>query len=98
MPLFIFYERIDRVDPVIGFVARGRHALFNGKLEDAVTFLKQAQRLKPDSYEAALLEAEIALKEGRSEAAKALLNELFKDVGAPEWVRQMADSLLLKIP
>jgi hypothetical protein len=98
MPLFLFFERIDRIDQPLGFIVRGRHALFNGTLEDARLNLQQAQRVKPDSYEGFLLEAEISAKEGNIEAARTILISLSSDLGAPDWVRVMAENLLKTLP
>lgn len=94
MPLFLFFERIDRIDQLLGFVARGRHALYNGKIEDAKFNLEQVKRIKPDSYEAFLLEAEIDMIEGHQESAKPILISLSSDQGAPEWIQTMAESFL----
>lgn len=94
MPLFLFFERIDRVDQPMGFVARGRYALYNGTVADARLNLDQVKRIKPDSYEAYLLEAEINAKEGHPELAKPILVSLSSDLGAPGWIRKMAESVL----
>ncbi len=94
MPLFLFFERIDRIDQPTGFVARGRHALHNGKIEDAKFYLEQVKRIKPDSYEAFLLEAEIDMIERHLELAKPILISLSSDLGAPEWIRAMAEDFL----
>jgi hypothetical protein len=94
MPLFLFFERIDRVDQPMGFVARGRYALYNGTVADARLNLEQVKRIKPDSYEAYLLEAEINAKEGHPELAKPILVSLSSDLGAPGWIRKMAESVL----
>jgi serine/threonine protein kinase len=98
MPLFLFFERIDRIDQPLGFVARGRHALFNGTIQDAKFNLEQVKRIKPDSYEASLLEAEIDYKDGHHELAKPILISLASDLGAPEWIRIMADNYLKSMP
>lgn len=94
MPIFLFFERIDRIDQSLGFIARGRHALHNGKIEDAKFYLEQVKRIKPDSYEAFLLEAEIDMIEGHLELAKPILISLSSDLGDPEWIRVMAEDFL----
>jgi hypothetical protein len=94
MPLFLFFERIDRIDQPLGFVARGRYALYNGTMADARLNLEQVKRIKPDSYEAFLLEAEINAKDGHPELAKPILVSLSSDLGAPEWIRKMAEGYL----
>ncbi len=98
MPLFLFFERIDRINQPLGYVVRGRYALFNGTLEDARVNLDQVKRIKPDMYEAALLEAEINFKEGHTDATKQILTSLSSDLGAPEWIRVMANERLKNIP
>ncbi len=39
MPLFVFFEAIDRASLPLGYIARGRYALYNGKIADAKTQL-----------------------------------------------------------
>jgi tetratricopeptide (TPR) repeat protein len=92
MPLFVFFERIDNASLPLGFIARGRYALYNGTLEDANTQLKNAQNIKPDMYENYLLKAEIESKSGNKDEAKKILRSLSSDLGAPEWIRFMAEN------
>ena len=94
MPLFVFFERIDNFDLPLGYVARGRYALYNGSVEDAKLQLANAKKLKPDMFEAFLLEAEIEMKEGNFDTAKPILLSLSSDLKAPDWVRTMADTFL----
>ncbi len=93
-----YFEKIDQIDPLMGFVGRGRQSLYNGQVEQAELELRKAQRYQPDSYEAALLKAEISLKNGDTQNAKNLLGEIFNSLDAPDWVRKMADTLLLTLP
>lgn len=97
MPLFVFFERIDSVSLPLGYIARGRYALFNGDLIIANTQLANAEKVKPDMYEVFLLKAEIAIKEGNTKEAQNILLSLSSDLGAPEWIRFMADNLLSTI-
>jgi len=94
MPNYLFFERIDRLSEPLGFIARSRNALFHGSISDAQVFLDQAKRLKPNLYEAFLLEGEIRIREGRTAEGEAVLVSLSGDLGAPEWVRAMAGELL----
>ncbi len=94
MPLFVFFERIDSVDLPLGYIARSRYALFNGRLENANEQLNNAAKAKPDMYEVFLLRSEIAIKSGDPESAKATLLSLSADLGAPEWIRFFASNLL----
>ena len=94
MPLFVFFERIDNFDLPLGYVARGRYALYNGTMEDARAQLANAQKLKSDMYEAFLLEAEIEMQEGNFDTAKPILLSLSSDLKAPDWLRLMAETFL----
>ncbi len=97
MPLFVFFERIDSASLPLGYIARGRYALFNGTIEDAELQLQNAEKVKPDMYEVFLLRAEIDMKNGSFSQAKNTLLSLSSDLGAPEWVRVMANNLLSTI-
>lgn len=97
MPLFIFFERIDNFDLPLGFVSRGRYALYNGSVDDAKLQLANAEKVKSDFYEAFLLKAEIEMKVGSRVLAKNILISLSSDIGAPAWIREMASELLKTI-
>jgi hypothetical protein len=97
MPLFVFFERIDSVDLPLGYIARGRYALLNGELRVAKTQLANAEKVKPDMYEVFLLKAEIEWKTGSQAEAKNILLSLSSDLGAPEWIRFMAENFLSSV-
>lgn len=97
MPLVIFFDKIDVVNLPLGFIARGRYALYYGSIEEAKLQLANAENLKPDMYEVPLLKAEIELKEGNTQTAKDILISLSSDLAAPEWIRKMATSYLENI-
>ncbi len=97
MPLFVSFERIENADPPLSYIARGRHALFYGSLEDAKIQLANAEKEKPDMYEVALLKAEIEMKTGNQAEAKNILLSLSSDPKAPEWIRFMAENYLKTI-
>ena len=97
MPLFVFFERIDAVNLPLGYIARGRYALYYGSIEDAKLQLDNAEKLKPDLYEVPLLKAEIEMKAGSLQTAKDIFTSLSSDLGAPEWIRQMASDFLKTI-
>lgn len=97
MPLFVFFERIDAFNLPLGFVVRGRYALYNGSVDEAKLQLTNADKVRSDFYEAFLLKAEIELKTGSVAAAKNILLSLSSDLGAPEWVRTMAGEYLKTI-
>ncbi len=98
MPLFVFFERIDNASLPLGYIARGRYALYNGDMKDARMQLSNAEKLKPDMYEVFLLKAEIEMKSGSQTEAKNILLSLSSDLGAPEWIRIMAENYLKALP
>jgi tRNA A-37 threonylcarbamoyl transferase component Bud32 len=98
MPLFVFFERVDAVDLPLGYVVRGRYALFNGSMQDAKAQLANAKKVRSDMYEVFLLEAEINFKDNQIPKARGILMSLASDLGAPDWVRFMADNYLKTMP
>jgi serine/threonine protein kinase len=98
MPLFVFFDRVDNADPRLGFVARGRYALYNGELADARIQLANAEKLKPDMYEVIFLKAEIEMKTGNQAEAKTILFSLSSDPGLPRWLRLMTEDYLKTKP
>jgi len=98
MPLFVFFERIDNASLPLGYIARGRYALYNGDMKDAKMQLSNAEKLKPEMYEVFLLKAEIEMKSGSQTEAKNILLSLSSDLGAPEWIRFMAENYLKALP
>ena len=98
MPLFVFFERIDNASLPLGYIARGRYALYNGDLKDAKMQLSNAEKLKPEMYEVFLLKAEIEMKSGSQTESKNILLSLSSDLGAPEWIRFMAENYLKALP
>ena len=97
MPLYVFFERIDAFDLPLGYVVRGRYALFHGSIDDAKLQLSNAEAVQSDMYEAFLLKAEIEMQVGSREAAKNILLSLSSDLGAAPWIRDMAAELLTSI-
>lgn len=97
MPLFVFFERIDAAELPLGYIARSRYALFNGDIKEAQSQFSNAERVGPDMYEVFLLKAEIAMKLKDNAKAGPILVSLSSDLGAPEWIRVMAASLLKTI-
>ena len=91
-------DEIKKVDEPIGLVAEARHVYYGGNPGDGKALLNQVKRLKPGLPEAALLEAEIAIKESRYDVAKAILIPLGADLGTPEWIRIMNEELINRIP
>lgn len=96
--LYLPLDSVERLDQPLGLVARGRSALYNGKIEEARLMLNQVKRLKPDFPEAILLEAEILIKEGRIDEARQLLTVLASDLGLSDWISAEAEAILKRIP
>ena len=96
--LFVFFERVDSVDLPMGYIYRGRYALYNGEIKDAKTYLDNAERIKPEMFEVFLLKAEVIMKDGKRDEAKGILISLSSDLGAPEWIRFMAGNMLKAMP
>jgi tetratricopeptide (TPR) repeat protein len=97
LPLFVTFERIDSASLPLGYIARGRHALYNGSLEDAKAQLDNAQKIQPYMYEVYLLRAEIDMKDGNQAEAKKILLSISSAAEAPEWIRVMAENYLKTI-
>jgi serine/threonine protein kinase len=97
MPLFVVFERVENASLPLGYIARGRYALYNGSLEDAKTQLAKAEKAKPDMYEVSLLKAEIEMKSDNLAEAKNILLSLPPDPETPEWIRIMAEHYLKTI-
>jgi hypothetical protein len=97
MPLFVTFERVDSADPALGYIARGRHTLYNGRIEDAKAQLENAQKEKPYMYEVYLFRAEIDMKIGDQAEAKKILLSISSAPEASEWIRIMAENYLKNI-
>jgi thioredoxin-like negative regulator of GroEL len=91
-------EEIMRVDQPIGLVAQARHALHNGRFDEAQVLLDEVQQLAPNMREVTLLKAEIYIHEERLDEARQQLQLLMSDQNAPEWVRVMAEVFFNQIP
>jgi serine/threonine protein kinase len=89
-----FFERLDNFNTPFAHVVRGRYALYTGNLAEANNEIKQSQKLQPDMPEVALLQAEIAVKEGNNKKARELLTALSANTATPAWVRLMAENYL----
>lgn len=97
MPTFVFFDRIDNISLPLGYIARGRYALYHGEIADAELHIANAEKVKPDMYELFLLKAEYELKAGDRTVAKNTLLSLASDLAAPEWIRLMAEEYLKTI-
>jgi hypothetical protein len=95
--MYLAFDKIARIDEPLSLIAQGRYGLFvNSNLAQAREFLNRVKGLKPDMPEAALLEAELLLKEGRNPEARQILNNLAANIDTPAWIRVMADTYILQ--
>jgi predicted Zn-dependent protease len=98
MPNFLFFDRIKEVDQPLALIAQARHALYNGSSQEARIYLDQANKLKPDVIEALLLEGEMNFKDGKKDEAKQIFTILKANLGAPNWIRLLAESYYAAMP
>lgn len=92
------FENIAQVDQPIALIARARNSFYSGRIDDAHTYLNQVKRLKPNMYEAFLLEAEFDATEGKPEQARLLAGSLTSDLSVPEWIRSYAEEIMKRLP
>jgi len=71
-------------------IAYGRFELYNGSAEQAGFKLEAAREIREEMGEASLLQAEIELKAGNTNNAKALMETISGYAQYPAWVRDMA--------
>ncbi|MCA2001374.1 MAG: serine/threonine protein kinase [Chloroflexi bacterium] len=97
MPLFLPFDRIEKIEPPLSHIARGRHILYNAGPEQAdetVMEIAAAEKLMAGMPEVSLLKAEYEMKMGNVEEAKAALLVISSNPESPEWVRLMAENYL----
>jgi tRNA A-37 threonylcarbamoyl transferase component Bud32/tetratricopeptide (TPR) repeat protein len=92
------FDNIAQVDQPIALIARARNSFYSGRIDDAHTYLNQVKRLKPNMYEAFLLEAEFDATEGKPEQARLLAGSLTSDLSVPEWIRIYAEEIMKRLP
>ena len=98
MPNYVPFEIIGSVDQPIMLVSQARYALYHRSQEDGHAYLDDAKRLKPDLYEARLLEAEFDTKEEKYDQARQILNIILADLNTPHWIRIEAENVIRQIP
>ena len=98
LPAYLPFDSVSRVEQPMSMVAQARNDYYNGKEDEGHSILNQVKRLKPGMPEATLLEAEMFANEGDSFHAKQNLNVLIANLNTPNWVNEMAQELLNKIP
>jgi tetratricopeptide (TPR) repeat protein len=97
-PVILPFDKVGQVDQPIALIAQSRNAFYTGHLDDAHTFLNQVKRLKPNMYEAFLLEAEYDAAEGEPSKAGLLVRSLTSDLSIPQWIRIYAEEIQKKLP
>ncbi len=101
-PEFPMVARLDQMKQVSGpivLIAQARHALFAGRMEEAVNLHNQATRSEDTLREASLVEGEYALRVRDVDKAKSILTALVEDTtSTPEWIRVFAQQLLDGMP
>jgi hypothetical protein len=95
---YMSFDDLAVVEQPITLVAQARHLYYNGDTAKGHELLNQVRTLRPHMPEASLLEAEMDANEGKTFEAKQLLNILIGSLDTPNWVREMAQSLINKIP
>ncbi|MDX1378069.1 MAG: serine/threonine-protein kinase [Anaerolineales bacterium] len=85
---------IEEVDPPISLIAKARHELFNGRVEEGRVFLNQAKRMDPGMAEIIMLQAEFDRHDGNFLEARNAAKELSSNPSIPEWIRIFADEFL----
>ena len=95
---YLPFDSLSSVEQPMAMVAEARYDLYNGKPTDAQTLLNQVKQIRPGMPEASLLQAEIDAKQGKTFAAKQLLQILIGDLNAADWVRAYAQNYLNEIP
>ena len=97
-PLIMPFDKVSQVDQPIALIAQARNAFYIGHIDDAHTFLNQVKRLKPNMYEAFLLEAEFFSAEGEPAKAGLLVRSLTSDLSVPQWIRIYAEEIQKRLP
>ena len=92
-----YFEHSGTPTMPLAVLADGRRALLNGNIPEAKRQLERLKQTMPNMQEIPLLEAEIAMKEGDNQKAKALLSILTANNSTPEWIRIMAENYLKTI-
>jgi serine/threonine protein kinase len=97
-PNMLPFDKVGQVDQPIALIAQSRNAFYSGHLDDAHTFLNQVKSLKPNMYEAFLLEAEFDAAEGQPAKAGLITRSLTSDLSVPQWIRIYAEEIQKKLP
>ena len=95
---YLPFSSLSSVEQPMAMVAEARYDFYNGNPSQAQILLNQVKQIRPGMPEASLLQAEIDAKQGKTFAAKLLLQILIGDLNAADWVRAYAQNYLNEIP
>ncbi|HEY9151839.1 MAG TPA: serine/threonine-protein kinase [Anaerolineales bacterium] len=95
---YLPFTSLGSVEQPMAMVAEARYDFYNGNPSQAQVLLNQVKQIHPGMPEASLLQAEIDAKQGKTFAAKQLLQILIGDLNAADWVRAYAQNYLNEIP
>lgn len=88
---------LGRVNAQMLDVARARYALYFDDISQAERLINSLKKQGAALYELKLVDAEASYRGGDKSDAKAILENLAKDINAPRWVRLYADMYLKQI-
>ena len=97
-PIILPFDKVGQVDQPIALIAQSRNAFYGGKLDEAQVLLNSVKRLKPNMYEAFLLEAEYFAATGEEAKAGLLTQSLTSDLSVPQWIRIYAEEIRKRLP
>ena len=97
-PIILPFDKVGQVDQPIALIAQSRNAFYGGKLDEAQVLLNSVKRLKPNLYEAFLLEAEYFAATGENAKAGLLTQSLTSDLSVPQWIRIYAEEIRKRLP
>ena len=97
-PVILPFDKVGQVDQPIALIAQSRNAFYGGKLDEAQVLLNSVKRLKPNMYEAFLLEAEYFAATGEGAKASLLTQSLTSDLSVPQWIRIYAEEIRKRLP
>ncbi|MCP4142562.1 MAG: protein kinase [Chloroflexi bacterium] len=98
MPNYLPFEEIGKIDEPMMLVAQARHIFYHGDPEEAIGFLNEVKRIKPDFSEAILLEGEIHVRRRNPDKARQAFEILLENPETPEWIIVEAENALNQLP
>jgi len=87
---------VERLKPGFIELLKARTALYQGETTSVTKTIDRFSRQFPDTPGIRLLEAELIFKKGDVEKAKQIMSSLIDNPKSSEWVKRVADYLLMK--